>query len=158
MRFSRSFCLPLKVPSVLYHCTKFYKFSPSPFRDIFNRNANFPEISRVQDRYLHMREPGACIGRDSVSGRAAQAARAKKLFRATLNFVSTAKIFHNVIIHNRGTNPVTRKIYGWNVLTTSIYVRNNRLRLFYEGFFETNSKIRICILLPWQQEQKGPNS
>ena len=38
----------------------------------------------LQDRYLHMREPGACIGRDSVSGRAAQDARAKKLFRATL--------------------------------------------------------------------------
>ena len=33
-----------------------------------------------------MREPGACIGRDSVSGRAAQAARAKKLFRATLSY------------------------------------------------------------------------
>ena len=53
---------------------------------------------------------------------------------------------------------VLQDIYGWNVLTTRIYVRNNRLRLFYEGFFESNSKFRICILLPWQREQKGPNS
>ena len=53
---------------------------------------------------------------------------------------------------------VLQDIYGWNVLTTSIYVRNNGLRLFYEGFFETDSKFRIFILLPWQQEQKGPNS
>ena len=29
------------------------------------------------------------------------------LFRNCLNCVSTAKIFHNVITHNRGTNPVT---------------------------------------------------
>ena len=49
-------------------------------------------------------------------------------------------------------------IYGLNVLTTSIYARNNILLLFCEGFFETSSKFRICILLPWQQEQKGPNS
>ena len=53
---------------------------------------------------------------------------------------------------------VLQDIYGLNVLTTRIYVRNNGLRLLYEGFFETNSKFRILILLPWQQEQKGPNS
>ena len=53
---------------------------------------------------------------------------------------------------------VLQDIYGWNVLTKSVYVRNNGLRLFYEGFLETNSKFRICILLPWQQEQKGPDS
>ena len=38
---------------------------------------------------------------------------------------------------------VLQDIYGWNVLTTSIYVRNNGLRLFYKGLFETNSKFRI---------------
>ena len=53
---------------------------------------------------------------------------------------------------------VLQDIYNWNVLTTSIYVRNKGLRLFYEGFFETNSKLRIFILLPWQQEEKGLNS
>ena len=70
-----------KFPSVLYHCGKFEQFSPSTFRDIFDRNLNFPKISRVQDRYLRMREPGAlaraaysisslnvvCSGRDSVA-------------------------------------------------------------------------------------------
>ena len=49
---------------------------------------------------------------------------------------------------------VLQDIYSWNVLTTSIYVRNNRLRLFYEGFFETNGKFLIFILLPWQQGRK----
>ena len=48
-----------KVPSVLYHCAKFKKISPSTFRDIFGRNLNFPKISRVQDCYLLMRGPGA---------------------------------------------------------------------------------------------------
>ena len=33
------------------------------------------------------------------------------LFRNCLNCVSTAKIFHNVITHNRGTNPVTIMLY-----------------------------------------------
>ena len=33
------------------------------------------------------------------------------LFRNCLNCVSTAKIFHNVITHNRGTNPVTITLY-----------------------------------------------
>ena len=33
------------------------------------------------------------------------------LFRICLNCVSTAKIFHNVITHNRGTNPVTIMLY-----------------------------------------------
>ena len=51
-----------------------------------------------------------------------------------------------------------KKFMAEYVLTTSIYVRNNRLRLFYEGFFEANSEFRIFILLPWNQEQKGPNS
>ena len=36
---------------------------------------------------------------------------------------------------------ILQDIYGWNVLTTSIYIKNNRLRLFYEGFFETNFKL-----------------
>ena len=53
---------------------------------------------------------------------------------------------------------VLQDIYGWNVLTTNIYARNNGLRLFYEEFFESNSKFRIHILFPWQQEKKGPNS
>ena len=35
----------------------------------------------------------------------------KFLFRLCLNCVSTAKIFHNVITHNRGTNPVTIMLY-----------------------------------------------
>ena len=72
-----------KFPFVLNHCAEFKKYSPSTFRDIFDRNVNFPIISRVQERYLRMREPGAiararatyyilssivaCIGRDSVT-------------------------------------------------------------------------------------------
>ena len=32
-------------------------------------------------------------------------------YRNCLNCVSTAKIFHNVITHNRGTNPVTIMLY-----------------------------------------------
>ena len=35
---------------VLYHCANFYKFSPSTFRDIFDRNINFAKFSSVQDR------------------------------------------------------------------------------------------------------------
>ena len=50
-----------KFPSVLYHFVKFQKFAPSVFRDIFDRNLNFPKISRVQERYLHMRKPGALV-------------------------------------------------------------------------------------------------
>ena len=48
-----------KFPSVLYHCAKSYKFSLSTFRDIFDRNLNFPKISRLQDRYLRVRKPSA---------------------------------------------------------------------------------------------------
>ena len=33
------------------------------------------------------------------------------LFRNCLNCVLTAKIFHNVFTHNRGTNPVTIMLY-----------------------------------------------
>ena len=63
--------------------TNLKKFSPSTFRDIFDRNLNFPNILRVQDCYLRMRKPGArarvhatyfilslifaCISRDSVA-------------------------------------------------------------------------------------------
>ena len=37
--------------------------------------------------------------------------RIQDIFRNCLNCVSTAKIFHNVITHNRGTNPVTIMLY-----------------------------------------------
>ena len=54
MQFSLSFCLLLtefffrseqKFLSVLYHWAKSYKFSPSTFRDIFDRNINFAKFS-----------------------------------------------------------------------------------------------------------------
>ena len=41
-----------KLLSVLYHCAKFFKFSPSTFRDIFDRNINFAKFSRVKDRQI----------------------------------------------------------------------------------------------------------
>ena len=57
-----------KFLSGLYHCAKFYKFSPSTFRDIFNRNLTFAKFSGVQDRYLHLREPGAFARAREITG------------------------------------------------------------------------------------------
>ena len=45
------------------------------------------------------------------------------LFRNCLNCVSTAKIFHNVITHNRGTNPVTTIIYVYKRRVLEITTR-----------------------------------
>ena len=66
------------------------------------------------------------------------------LFRNCLNCVSTAKIFHNVITHNRGTNPVTNifiillnliPALNWsnldNVLRDHLYGMNKKLFIQY---------------------------
>ena len=48
-----------KFQSVLYHCAKFYKFSPSTFRDIFDQNKKFCKIFEgTRSLNLHLREPG----------------------------------------------------------------------------------------------------
>ena len=49
------------------------------------------------------------------------------LFHNCLNCVSTAKIFHNVITHNRGTNPVTIMLYYpyWHDGPTKIWPTSN---------------------------------
>ena len=55
--------------SVLYHCAKFYKFSPSTFKDIFDRNINFAKFSRVtRSLNLHLREPGVLAQARAISG------------------------------------------------------------------------------------------
>ena len=51
---------------VLYPCAKFYKFSPSTFRDIFDRNINFANFTRSLD--LHLREPGVLARARAISG------------------------------------------------------------------------------------------
>ena len=97
-----------RFPSILYHCAKFQQFSPSTFRDIFDRNLNFPKISRVQDRYSRMHEPGAlahatyslssCVASAVIQWQCsvAQATRAKKLFWATLTGLWGAFLCHNI--------------------------------------------------------------
>ena len=58
-----------KYPFVLYHCAKFYKFSPSTFKDIFDRNNNFAKFSRVtRSLNLHLREPGVLAQARAISG------------------------------------------------------------------------------------------
>ena len=58
-----------KFLSVLYHCAKFYKFSPSTFRVIFDRNINFAKFSRVtRSLNLHLREPGVLARTRAISG------------------------------------------------------------------------------------------
>ena len=58
-----------KFLSVLYHCAKFYKFSPSTFKDIFDRNINFAKFSRVtRSLNLHLREPGVLAQARAISG------------------------------------------------------------------------------------------
>ena len=72
MRFSRSFCflsIRTEILSVLYHCAKFYKFSPSTFKDIFDRNINFAKFSRVtRSLNLHLRKPGVLAQARAISG------------------------------------------------------------------------------------------
>ena len=54
---------------VLYHCAKFYKFSLSTFKDIFDRNINFAKFSRVtRSLNLHLREPGVLAQACAISG------------------------------------------------------------------------------------------
>ena len=58
-----------KFLSVLYHCAKFYKFSPSTFKDIFDRNINFAKFLRVTRLLnLHLREPGVLAQACVISG------------------------------------------------------------------------------------------
>ena len=73
---------------VLYHCAKFYKFSPSTFRDIFRSKYKFCKIFEyTRSLDLHLREPGVLARARAISGPGR--ARAKKLFQATLNLDST---------------------------------------------------------------------
>ena len=58
-----------KFLSVLYHCAKFYKFSPSTFKDIFDRNINFAKFLRVtRSLNLHLRELGVLAQARAISG------------------------------------------------------------------------------------------
>ena len=83
---------------VLYHCAKFYKFSPSTFRDIFDQNINFAKFSSVQDRWICTCMSLVCLRELAQS--AAQAMRAKKIFRATL----TRKVGGNMVINIKYKN------------------------------------------------------
>ena len=58
-----------KFLSILYHCAKFYKFSPSTFKDIFNRNINSAKFSRVtRSLNLHLHEPGVLAQARAING------------------------------------------------------------------------------------------
>ena len=58
-----------KFLSVLYHCAKFYKFLPSTFKDIFDRNINFAKFLRVtRSLNLYLREPGVLAQARAING------------------------------------------------------------------------------------------
>ena len=63
------------------------------------------------------------------------------LFRNCLNCVSTAKIFHNVITHNRGTNPVTITCISIN---WDAYLPDNAKTRFW--YLDTSIKRDGCIV------------
>ena len=58
-----------KFLSVLYHCAKFYKFSPSTLRDVFDRNINFAKfLEGTRSLNLHLHGPGVLARARAISG------------------------------------------------------------------------------------------
>ena len=92
-----------KLLSVLYHCAKFYKFSPSTFRDIFRSKYKFCKIFEgTRSLNLHLREPGE-LARNTRNQRPRPHAP-RKLFRATsskkFGFYFVIMYYRFCLIHN----------------------------------------------------------
>ena len=103
-----------KFLSVLYHCAKFYKFSPSTFKDIFDRNINFAKFSRVtRSLNLHLRGPGVLVQACTVSGpgRAHQetiSSHLKLLFHIVVHYIKKVQQFYCNISVRQSHMPLLR--------------------------------------------------
>ena len=100
-----------KFLSVLYHCAKFYKFSLSTFKDIFNRNINFAKFSKVTRLLnLHLREPDVLAQARAISspGRARQETISSHL-KFKVHFQKLLTLVLNVVVCLRAQSQCTNK-------------------------------------------------